>query len=98
VQRAERDEGMFAFHSIVIAVQSMPSIHAVHITCALRGEDRPPQNLEDVKNFTRSMIMSKPVPDWFLECLEELGEVEDTMTCSVIRVRQSSLRPPLRFG
>jgi hypothetical protein len=65
-------------------------MHAVHITCSLRGGDQPPQNLEDIKAFTRNAILSKPVPDWYLEFLDALEEVEDTMTCSVVRVRKSS--------
>jgi hypothetical protein len=66
-------------------------MHTVHINCGLRGDDQPPQNLEDIKAFTRAAVLSKPVPSWYLEFLDALGEVEDTMTCSVVRVRKSSL-------
>ncbi len=37
------------------------------------------------------MTTKKPIPDWFFSCLDILDEVQDSMTCSRVRVRESCL-------
>jgi hypothetical protein len=47
----------------------------------------PPQTLQGTKDFIRSLKPGVPVPGWFFNLLDGLDEVEDTMSCSALRLR-----------
>ena len=41
-----------------------------------------PQTLDEFKDYTKSLVVRKPIPEWFLQILDILDEVKDTATCS----------------
>jgi hypothetical protein len=61
---------------------------AVQILCATRGDIDRPRSLDEMKAFVRDMIVDKPVPGWFFQLLDELHEVEASVTISNIRLRK----------
>lgn len=63
----------------------------VYLCCGTRGEVNPPRTLDGMKAFARALPVKKPIPDWFYQFMDVLGEVEDTMTCSVVRVGTDGL-------
>jgi hypothetical protein len=73
-----------------VGIFTYQSLFTVHITCGTRGDVVPPQTLDDVKEFTRQLAIKEPTPDWFYQFLDVLAEVEDTMTCSSVRVGKPS--------
>ncbi|KAK0489411.1 hypothetical protein IW261DRAFT_413502 [Armillaria novae-zelandiae] len=62
----------------------------VQVCCGAWGDADLPQTLDEVKNYVRTMSTKKPIPDWFFSCLDILGEVQDSMTCSRVRVPPTS--------
>ena len=47
-----------------------------------------PETLDDVKAFARTLVLDKPIPEWFFQLLDLLHEVEDSMTIAHVRVRK----------
>ncbi|KAG7442674.1 uncharacterized protein BT62DRAFT_922394 [Guyanagaster necrorhizus] len=41
-----------------------------------------PQTLDEFKEYTNSLVVRKPIPEWFLQILDILDEVKDTAECS----------------
>ncbi|KAK0201144.1 hypothetical protein DFS33DRAFT_1357678 [Desarmillaria ectypa] len=41
-----------------------------------------PQTLDEFKEYTKSLVVRKPIPEWFLQILDILDEVKDTAICS----------------
>jgi len=85
-QRIERDTSTYAFFIWPFLLKSTLATHVVQIYCGMRGGDYPPETLAGIKAFTKSLVVNKPIPDWYYEFLDALVEVEDTMTCSAVRV------------
>ncbi|KAF5354617.1 hypothetical protein D9757_009569 [Collybiopsis confluens] len=61
----------------------------VQLCCGAWGVANLPTTLEDVKSYVKSLVTDKPIPEWFFKILDLLGEVEDTVTCSKVRVSPS---------
>ncbi|KAH7908362.1 hypothetical protein BJ138DRAFT_361040 [Hygrophoropsis aurantiaca] len=49
-----------------------------------------PRTLAEIREFSRSMILSRPLPEWFFELLDLLDEVEDTMELYAARCPPST--------
>ncbi|KAH7907108.1 hypothetical protein BJ138DRAFT_1137695 [Hygrophoropsis aurantiaca] len=49
-----------------------------------------PRTLAEIKEFSRSMIVSRPLPEWFFELLDLLAEVEDTMELHTVHCPPST--------
>ncbi|KAF8236757.1 hypothetical protein L208DRAFT_1390284 [Tricholoma matsutake] len=62
----------------------------VHICCGTRGDVEPPRTIDGVKAFTRTLVVEKPIDDWFYEFLDVIAEIEDTMAVSVVHVAPTS--------
>ncbi|KAK0466735.1 uncharacterized protein EV420DRAFT_1635777 [Desarmillaria tabescens] len=60
----------------------------VQICCAVFGSGELPRTLEEIKKYTRSIVLRDPMPEWFLQILDMLEEVEDTLTCSQVPFRK----------
>ena len=60
----------------------------MEINLGTRGDAMPPQTLQGTKDFIRNLKPDIPVPGWFLNLLDGLDEVEDTMSCSALRLRE----------
>ncbi|KAH7924669.1 hypothetical protein BV22DRAFT_1090482 [Leucogyrophana mollusca] len=56
--------------------------------------DEMPKTLPEIKEFCRSMILSKPIPEWWMQMLDMLDEVQDTVECHIARCPPSTC---LRF-
>lgn len=52
------------------------------------GRLSQPRTLEDMKTYARSLIAVNPVPDWIFGLMDMLHEVEDTVVCAFVRVRE----------
>ena len=47
-----------------------------------------PRTLQGIKDLCRSLILDKPMPEWWFEMLDMLDVCEDTMECHPVRVRK----------
>ncbi|KAK0215514.1 hypothetical protein IW262DRAFT_1484681 [Armillaria fumosa] len=41
-----------------------------------------PQTLDEFKEYTKSLVVRKPIPEWFLQILDILDEAKETVVCS----------------
>ncbi|KAH7890095.1 hypothetical protein F5I97DRAFT_1801450 [Phlebopus sp. FC_14] len=51
--------------------------------------DQLPRTLHDVKTFSRSLVLDKPIPEWWFGMLDMLDGCEDTMECHPFHVPPS---------
>ncbi|EGN96342.1 hypothetical protein SERLA73DRAFT_186054 [Serpula lacrymans var. lacrymans S7.3] len=57
------------------------------------GED-PPRTIQATKEYIHAMVLDERPPQWWFDMLDLLTEVEDKMTCSIVRVPPT---PYIRF-
>ncbi|KAF9047117.1 hypothetical protein BDZ89DRAFT_26674 [Hymenopellis radicata] len=63
--------------------------NSIYVACGSWGGDETPKSLEGIKPFAQSIKVDKALPEWFLEFLDLLGEAEETMIVSAVRVAPS---------
>jgi hypothetical protein len=63
--------------------------HAVSLCCGARGGIEQPRDLEEAKDFARCIILDKPIPEWYYQSLDELREVESSVTVSHVTLCKS---------
>jgi hypothetical protein len=60
----------------------------VQLCCGSWGDLELPKTLAGFQRFAESLILSKPIPSWFLRLLDMLHEAEDSMDHNSIRIRE----------
>ena len=67
--------------------------------CAVRGDIELPRNLDEIIAFVGEIIVDEPIPGWFFQLLDELHEVEASVTSSTVHLREfpSSEAAAIRF-
>ena len=90
IMRFERDTRMGV--NIIIQMFRLQSFryYVVQICCNYRGDTERPNNLNEIKTFARNFVLDNPLPEWFFPLLDELHEVEESVTISHIRLRKVS--------
>jgi hypothetical protein len=63
----------------------------VQLCCGSRADSELPKTLADFQRFAESLILIKPIPNWFLQLLDMLHEVEGSMHHNSIRIRELEL-------
>lgn len=62
----------------------------VQVGLGARGGFQYPKSLADIKAFAKDMILDKPLPKWFFRIMDELEEVEASVTIEEANLRAIS--------
>ncbi|KAF8219398.1 hypothetical protein L208DRAFT_1418297, partial [Tricholoma matsutake] len=61
------------------------------LACGAQGGVESPRNLDEVKAFARDVTVTKAIPEWCFQLLDELHDVEYSVPISTVRL------PPLSY-
>ncbi|KAF9021118.1 hypothetical protein BDZ89DRAFT_1138208 [Hymenopellis radicata] len=61
----------------------------IFLCCGGWGIQDLPRNLAGIRQYAASIHVTQPIPGWVWQFLDLLEEVEDTLTCSLVRVPAS---------
>ncbi len=60
----------------------------VSMCCGAWGGSDLPTTLSGVREHVASITLTRPLPPWFWDFLDLMREVQDTCTCSTVRIRE----------
>ena len=64
-------------------------LYTVQVACSGRGDTEIPRNLDEIISAARNQVVNKPIPEWFFQLLDELHEVEASVTATSINFRKA---------
>ena len=56
----------------------------VQVCCSTRGATECPKSLAEIQAFVKSIILERPIPEWYLQLLDKLHEAEESVIISSV--------------
>lgn len=86
--RVDGDRRTLIYHCLCECDEAEMIDVVVQLCCGSWGDLGLPKTLAGFQKFAQSLVLSKPIPSWFLQLLDMLHEVEDNVDHNSIRIRK----------